>query len=197
MAERKQIDWEAIEREYRAGQLSNVEIGKQFDVTEGAIRKRAKRDEWKKDLAAKVRKGVREKLVRDEVRIPNATDKEIEEAAIARGASVVKLHQKSIQYSQEMVSVLRDQLKEAATSRGEIEETITNETKEDNDTRRRNMMLRAVSLPTHAGILRDLSVAQKNLIPLERQAYNLDENGVRPDAIDEIAIVAVYPEAKG
>ncbi|MNG38877.1 hypothetical protein D3C84_1267350 [compost metagenome] len=36
-------------------------------------------------------------------------------------------------------------------------------------------MLKAVSLPLHAGVIRDLSTALKNLIPLERQAYNLDE----------------------
>jgi hypothetical protein len=36
-------------------------------------------------------------------------------------------------------------------------------------------MLKAVSLPTHAGVLRDLSIAQKNLIYLERQAFNLND----------------------
>jgi hypothetical protein len=29
MTERKSVDWEAIEREYRAGQLTVVEIGRQ------------------------------------------------------------------------------------------------------------------------------------------------------------------------
>ena len=38
---RKVLDWEAIEREFRAGQLSLREIGRRFGLTEGAIRKRA------------------------------------------------------------------------------------------------------------------------------------------------------------
>lgn len=49
------------------------------------------------------------------------------------------------------------------------------ETKGDETSRRRTQLMRLVSLASHAGVLRDLSAAMKNLIPLERQAYNLDE----------------------
>lgn len=36
-------DWEAIESAYRAGVLSLRDIGDKYGVTEGAIRKRAKK----------------------------------------------------------------------------------------------------------------------------------------------------------
>jgi len=52
------IDWEAIEREFRAGQLSVVEIGRQHGLSHTAINKRAKRDGWTRNLADKVRKAV-------------------------------------------------------------------------------------------------------------------------------------------
>jgi hypothetical protein len=83
-------------------------------------------------------------------------------------------------------------LREAATIRDELENTIKEATVGDKDTNRRRAMLRAISLPTHARVLRDLSVAQKNLISLERQAYNLDEDGRRNEnpigsLLDEIA----------
>ncbi|VXD05841.1 conserved hypothetical protein [Enterobacterales bacterium 8AC] len=39
-------DWEAIESAYRAGVLSLREIGTEYGVTEGAIRKRAKKYGW-------------------------------------------------------------------------------------------------------------------------------------------------------
>jgi predicted DNA-binding protein YlxM (UPF0122 family) len=48
-------DWEAIEREYRAGQLSVREIARQYAVSEGAIRKRAKAEGWERALADVVR----------------------------------------------------------------------------------------------------------------------------------------------
>jgi hypothetical protein len=64
MTERKSVDWEAIEREYRAGQLSVREIARRSGVTEGAVRKHAKDGGWTRALAEKVREAVRERLVR-------------------------------------------------------------------------------------------------------------------------------------
>ncbi|OEC43130.1 hypothetical protein A7D27_09935 [Pseudomonas sp. 1D4] len=168
-------DWEAIHAEYRAGQLSNVMLGKKYGVTEGAIRKRAKAEGWQKDLADAVRQQVKEKLVRDEVRAPNARDREIVEAAATTGADVVRRHRRDISKGQDIVSMLFGQLEEAATNRAELEDAIEEETKNDETTRRRTQLMRLVSLASHAGVLRDLSAAMKNLIPLERQAYNLDE----------------------
>ncbi|MGK8935588.1 hypothetical protein ACRS85_23375 [Pluralibacter gergoviae] len=49
-------DWEAIESAYRAGALSLREIGAQYGVTEGAIRKRAKKLEWVRKGGTQVRK---------------------------------------------------------------------------------------------------------------------------------------------
>jgi DNA-binding Lrp family transcriptional regulator len=43
MTERMSVDWEAIEREYRAGQLSVREIARQQGLSHTAINKRAKR----------------------------------------------------------------------------------------------------------------------------------------------------------
>lgn len=168
-------DWDAIHAEYRAGQLSNVMLGKKYGVTEGAIRKRAKAEGWQKDLADAVRQQVKEKLVRDEVRAPNARDREIVEAAATTGADVVRRHRRDISKGQDIVSMLFGQLEEAASNRAELEDAIEEETKNDETTRRRTQLMRLVSLASHAGVLRDLSAAMKNLIPLERQAYNLDE----------------------
>lgn len=42
-------DWEAIETAYRAGMMSLREIAAQHGISEGAIRKRAKRDDWSRD----------------------------------------------------------------------------------------------------------------------------------------------------
>lgn len=50
-------DWEAIESAYRAGVLSLRDIGDKYGVTEGAIRKRAKKFEWVRKTGTQVRKG--------------------------------------------------------------------------------------------------------------------------------------------
>ncbi len=58
-------DWEAIESAYRAGALSLREIGAQYGVTEGAIRKKAKKLEWVRKGGTQVRKiGTQKKSTR-------------------------------------------------------------------------------------------------------------------------------------
>lgn len=49
-------DWEAIESAYRAGVLSLRDIGDKYGVTEGAIRKRAKKFDWVRKASTQVRK---------------------------------------------------------------------------------------------------------------------------------------------
>lgn len=174
MAE-KATDWEAVHAEYRSGQLSNVLLGKKYGVSEGAIRKRAKADGWQKDLAGAVRERVREKLVREEVRTPNVRDEVIVETAATTGAEVVRRHRKDIAKGHGLASMLFEQLEYAAINRDDLENLVEEETKDDENNHRRNRMLKALSLPTHAAVLRDLSACLKNFIPLERQAFNLDE----------------------
>lgn len=79
---KKVIDWERVECEYRAGVKSLREIASEHAITEGAIRKRAKRDNWARDLAAKIKAQadalVRNELVRTEY--ARATEKQVVDA---------------------------------------------------------------------------------------------------------------------
>ena len=52
----RRIDWEAVEQEYRAGQMSVREIGRKHGVNAGTIVKKAKKCEWIQDLSEKVRR---------------------------------------------------------------------------------------------------------------------------------------------
>lgn len=54
MTEKRTIEWDLIEPHYRAGIRSLKDIGKEFGVSDAAIIKRAKRDGWVRDLAAKI-----------------------------------------------------------------------------------------------------------------------------------------------
>ena len=96
-AEKKPTDWESIERQYRAGVLSIREIGKAHDVSDTAIRKKAKTADWQRDLSAKVAEKVRSDLVRSEVRTANPqTEREIVEEAAATVVHVVRSHRTRI-----------------------------------------------------------------------------------------------------
>jgi hypothetical protein len=171
MTERKPFDWEAIEREYRAGQLTVVEIGRQHGLSHTAIRKRANRDGWTRNLADRVRKEVSARLISDS---PEAERAAIE-PAVARGVQVVREHRAFIWRGQRLVSALFSELEEASKNRAEIEAAIEEETAADDNGKRRAMMLRAVALPSRAGVIVNLSTALKTLIALERQAFNLGD----------------------
>lgn len=51
---RKDVDWDAIERHYRAGQLTVAELSRRFAVSRPAIEKRAERLGWVRQCAAAV-----------------------------------------------------------------------------------------------------------------------------------------------
>ena len=61
MAERKQVDWEGVERDYSAGLLSLREIGDKYGVDESGIRYKAKRNGWVRDLS-KIEQRAEDKL---------------------------------------------------------------------------------------------------------------------------------------
>lgn len=178
----KQTDWEAIEREYRAGQLSVSEIGRQRDVSHTAINKRAKKDGWTRDLAARVRQEVSARLVSDEVSEANAH--EAVEVAAARGVEVVRSHRRDIGRGRDVLARLIEELDMATAHRAEIEEEIDafvevaageSEAAKARAEKRRAAMHRAVSLSSRAGAMMSLSGALKNVVALERQAFSLDD----------------------
>lgn len=180
MTKRKKYDWEAIERDYRAGMLSIREISRKHDVPESSIRYQAKKYGWQRSLSGKVRERAQEKLLRKELRNPNANDDEVVEEAADTVTAVQLCHRKDIKDGRGFVELFYAHLREAAINRADIEDQIYEHTKASDpdgkdDIKARNAMLRAVSLPSHVGCLRDLSVALKNLVPLERQAFNMND----------------------
>jgi hypothetical protein len=180
-SEGKKTDWEAIERDYRAGVLSLREIGKIHGISEGMIRKKAKAGGWERDLTERVNEKVRNDLVRNEVRTADPrTEREIIETAAATVVHVVRSHRKHITKQTKLVDMLTDQLMEAAGKREDIEDAIEDETKDDQNGQRRAMMLKAVSLQAHSSIAVNLSNALKTLVGLERQAFNIKDESEAP-----------------
>lgn len=184
----KQPDWEAIERAYRAGALSIRTIAERNGISDTAIRKKAKASGWARDLSEQVRKEVRNKLVRGEVREEQCAnperDAEIVEEAAEEGARVVRSHRRDIRKATNLANLLMDDLLRTIGKREEIEDSIEAETADDTNGMRRATMLSAVALPSNAKTLFQLSSAMKNLQVLERQAYSLDEKEKTDDSED-------------
>lgn len=180
-------DWEAIEREYRAGILSVREIAAPAGITEGAIRKKAKAQGWERNLAAKVQEKVRNELVRSEVRSAyrESTEREIIEQAASTVVQVVRVHRGRIGRQTELVDLLTEQLVAVAGKREDFEDEIEDMTADDKSGERRARLMKAIALPTHASTAVNLANALKTLIGLERQAYSIKDDSERP--VDALA----------
>lgn len=189
-ATRNNADWEAVRVDYCAGQMSIREIARKHDVAESYIRRRAKENGWERDLTEKVQERVRNKLVRTDERTPNArdevrttkrTDEEIIEAAAETAVQVVQVHRRDVRNGRLICAALFAELQDTSANRELIAECIESETQDDTSPTRRNQMLKAVSLPTRARAMLDLSAAMKNLVAVERQAFNLDDKQDKQD----------------
>lgn len=110
MAKRYDSDtWEQIRNEYRAGTLSVRDIAKAFGPTEAAIRSRAKKEAWERDLTDQVRAATRAKLNAAEA-TPSAKPQEIIAAAADRNFKTVQAHMKSLGRLAEIEEKLIDRI---------------------------------------------------------------------------------------
>ena len=171
------IDLESLGADVRAGTLSLREIGRKHGCSDAYVRKIMKRESWQRDLTDKVRERTRIKLLQEQglPTVKLASENEIIERASDVQKEVVKIHRAEVCRLRLTATILVKQLQEAMENRADIIEMIGEETKGDKDGRKRWRMQNAVSIPVHAGVLRDLSMVMKNLTPLERQAYSLND----------------------
>ena len=156
----KQVDWEKVEMEYRAGQLSVRAIAHEYGITEGAVRKRAKRDNWERNLAERVLSRVRDKLERSTQQVRSLKDipeEKIVEAAATRSLEIIDIHRKAAVQQREIVERLLEPVNKLMIDA-------------DMDTAKLKML---------SIIARNLSGALDTLIAIERKAYGLDEAGER------------------
>lgn len=182
---RGDADWEAVEREYRAGQLSIREIARNAGVSDTAIRKRASAYGWSRDLSELVREAVRDKLVRENVCIDHANDEEIIETAASRGVEVVRQHRSTLGRLNRIANSLLDAIEaRISAANGQLDPSSP-----------------AVAASftvlgdkeTLADAMEKVQRAVTKVIPLERQAFSLDEKQSAPASVQ----VVITPEESG
>lgn len=186
-------DWERIELDYRAGVLSVREIGVDGGVSHTAIQKRAKREGWTRDLAAKIKARADELVAKREVAKlvasgNEATERVIIEANAERIAQVKGEHRANAGRSRDIVLKLLAEL-EHQTGHGDLYERLaellidpTDEEGEANEAakkRQRDRMEafnRAMSLGNRSGVMKSLAESLRITVAIERQSYGLDSD---------------------
>lgn len=169
-------DWARIEAEFRTGAIPTQNIAKKHKVTPDAIRMRASRYGWTRNLVQKVKDETEAILATSEV-----DSRMTEEEVIAHGALVrselIQSHRSDIRIGRVLTRKLFAELAAVTDKVDIVEELIDEETAGDRTKQRRDAMLAAVSLPSRVQSMDKLASALGKLISLERQSFGIKEDG--------------------
>lgn len=140
-------DLDAIEKDWKAGKLSNVAVATRHGVTEGYIRKVAKKFGWQRGAAL------------TPLPLPPPS------RALMRRDRPDTAGMDDPTLANDLLRRMLDELDTVTSHIGELEELIELETGGDRDDRRRAAMMKAVSLPVRANTLKLLLMAQADAAP--------------------------------
>lgn len=192
-------DWEEVQELYRVGVASLRAIAAQHNCTEGAIRKRAKKESWPRDLKAKVRAKaeelVRKSEVRKTVRKGQAVTETMQIAVAATlQADIILSHRQDIPAARKLVSKLFTELElqtDGIDLLRELGEIMRSEDKSGQD-KRNDLYNKVISLSGRSTTLKSLVDSLKVMIALEREAFGLaDAEPETPTETEMVHRVAI------
>jgi chaperonin cofactor prefoldin len=180
------IDWELIERHYRAGLLTLRQIADECGgVTEGTIRRQAKLESWTRDISAKIKQRadelVRKELLRTVITqsSPLPDEKQVVEIN-AQATAIVLIAQKGrisrhLKLSQAMLDELESQTvdKELYAQLGELMYAPDDKGMDKLNELYKKVLTTASRIDSHKKAVE----TEKTLIALEREAFNIDSKG--------------------
>lgn len=176
MAKRKQIDWEKIELDYRAGIKTLREIAGDHDISHVSIAKKAKKEEWPRDLSAKIKQKAKDKVNKAQVNstITKLTEKQVVDNVSTVIANKELEHRKDIVQKRTLVNKLFEEI-ESLTGGKELIEQITLTLQQGDFEGLAKEVKKLSSLPQRIKGTTDLVSALRVLYALERQAFRMDE----------------------
>ena len=149
MSKKPLANWEEIASAYCAGSLSNRQIAKQFGIAESTLRKRIVSEGWEKAGAQKVRTSAPK--VRTAAHSGQLAQKP--PSPIVAEAIPEDIEGRLLCLAERMT----DELEQLTAHHGEISEAIEIETMDDENPRRKEAMLKAISHPIRANSLKTIA----------------------------------------
>lgn len=188
-------DWERIELDYRAGIKPLRQLASEHGISEGAIRKRAKRDDWSRDLSDRIQQKadelVRKSEVRKQVRTETATEREVIASNAQAIANVRLSHRTDIQRARSITMRLLEELEcQTGAENVWLLEKLGELLRDEDDfgrDRLNDLYQKIISLPGRAKTMKDLGESLRVLVAMERQAFGLDDKDNAPvDALTSL-----------
>lgn len=177
---KRQIDWEAIELDYRAGIKTLRQIADEHNISNPAILKRAKRDGWVRDLSAKIDKKAEELVSKSLVSKEVSKERKIAEQQVidANAQAIVEVrlsHRKDINKAKNLMNSLLDELESQTIARElyeQLGELLRQDDKKGVD-KLNDLYQKVISTPSRVVSMQKLADTMKTIITLEREAFNI------------------------
>ena len=175
---RKVVDWEAVELRYRTGTESLRSIAADFEITEGAIRQRAKKEDWSRDLSAKVRLATEAAVLRKAATHDVRTEKQVIAVEAEMRSTVILRQRVDVVRSRNIVMSLLSELEQQTGSENvrlleNLGELMRNPDDKGAD-KLNDLYHKIISLPGRSKTMKDLGESLRVMVTLERQAYGIE-----------------------
>lgn len=180
------IDWEAIETKYRAGIISLRKIAEQHGITHAAIRQRASKEQWPRDLGAKMQAKAEEMFIKAQAPAPLPTSsihpvqlRVVEIAGATMKADVMNGHASTLGRLRGLSRRLTDEIETQMAQRATLAEIIASADLGDGA---KEAAFKTISNP---GLIQQLKLTteiEMNLLTMERKLFKLDD--YRPEGED-------------
>ena len=184
MGKRKQVDWEQIERDYRADVKSVTQIAKEHGVARTTISSRATKFEWSRNLSARIKAKADEFVHQDAVNAIVESIKEKDELTVEENARLTAgvriAHRKDITRARHATMQLLGDLEamvgqEGRESLADLLKALVDEGMiEERDSTAIAAYKKATGLSQQVANMQKLADTMTKLVSLERQAWNLD-----------------------
>lgn len=180
---RKVVDWEAVEREYRAGIRSLRDIGEEFGCSHVGIKKRADKEGWTRDLAAKIQAAAEEKVTKATVTKTvtaetKAAEREIIEANAQAIADAVLNQRRDVSKARSIVQKLFDEMDKSIDGIELLEQLgeMMRSPNEHGVDKLNELYHKIISLPSRVDSTKKLAESLRVLIELERKVLRIKDD---------------------
>jgi len=148
------LDWELIERDYRAGILSIRQVAKKHGCSDMSVRRKAKKNDWERDLTVPTIRRAKQKLTKKPVKETLGKEEEIIEESADLIVQVLTKQQKRAKETGKLNDILK-----------ELVRKNLNKKKKKVDYQTLNVIAR---------ILKDIGGNEATIQAIEQKAFNLD-----------------------
>jgi hypothetical protein len=194
------VDWELVEREYRAGLKTLRQIGEEHGVSHTAIQKKARQWGWVRDLSERIQQKAKNKIARQVVARSVSRERELSDTETVEAysdvlASVDMIQRQDLRLAidnsrrqlQELVTLsdpkFRDTLEAIAAAMDESGPTNNGGWKTD----KVNEMYRyVISLAGRIKMSKEIAAAYAVYIPIQRKIFGLDGERWRTTGYEDL-----------